>query len=202
MRVLCISDTVAPELDDPASSESFGQFDFIISCGDLPPEYLSRLSHRFNTPLYYVKGNHDIRYNHAPPMGCVNAHGRIIHHNSVKILGLEGSRWYNGGPYQYTEPQMRAILRGLRIRLWLNKGVDIIISHSPPRYIHDREDQCHKGFEIFNKTIKRYGPRYFLHGHIHASFKKDAERISTVGGTKIINCYSYYIFEHNEHEAD
>ena len=33
--------------------------------------------------------------------------------------------------------------------------MDIIITHAPPRHIHDAEDQCHRGFESFQHLIDR-----------------------------------------------
>ena len=43
--------------------------------------------------------------------------------------------------------------------------------------------------------IKKYKPPYFLHGHIHRLFKNDAERISYVNTTQVINCYGFFILE-------
>ena len=201
MRILCVADAVAPELLEPDSIQAMGRFDFLASCGDLPPEYLSRLRHRFNAPLYYVKGNHDIRYEQAPPQGCQNIHERVVRHGGLKILGLEGSHWYNGGPNQYTERQMRAMVRALRLKLWYNRGADIILTHAPPRHINDQEDQCHMGFEVFRTLIERYHPRFFLHGHIHRSFGHEDERISLQGQTRVINCFGFHIIEFDEKHA-
>jgi Icc-related predicted phosphoesterase len=198
LRALCISDQVAEELDQPGVAKEVGPVDLLFSCGDLPPEYLSRLSDRFNAPLYYVRGNHDIRYAQSPPMGCINAHGRLIKHGKLKILGLEGSHWYNGGPCQYTEAQMRSQIRRLRPSLWWQRGVDIVLTHAPPRHVHDKEDQCHRGFESYVRLIERYHPRYFLHGHIHQSFNGDQERITDLGGTRVINCFKRFMLEINE----
>ena len=79
------------------------EIDVIISCGDLPPEYLSRLVHVFKAPLYFVSGNHDIRYKDKLPKGGLNLHGRLTRIKGLNFLGLVGSRWYNGGPFQYAE---------------------------------------------------------------------------------------------------
>ncbi len=198
MRVLCVADKVVPELYQKFDRERFGKIDLIISCGDLPPEYLSFLVGAFNTSLYYIRGNHDIRYDTKPPLGCVDIHGRIVRAGDLKILGLSGSRWYNGGPNQYSEAQMRWMVWGLRPRLWWEGGVDMIITHAPPRYIQDAEDRCHRGFHIYRRLIDWYEPDYFLHGHIHRLFESDAERIERVGGTRVVNCYGYYIFESHE----
>ena len=37
------------------------------------------------------------------------------------------------------------------------------------------------------KFINKRQPKYFLHGHIHKDFENDADRITVVGKTKVIN---------------
>ncbi len=195
IKILSVSDVVAPKFDQPIDTERMKEVDIIISCGDLPPEYLSRLVNIFNAPLYYVSGNHDIRNKEAPPEGGCNMHGRVIRIGEVNILGLEGSHWYNGGPYQYTEGQMRSIIRRLRLTLWWRGGIDIVITHAPPRHIHDAEDPCHKGFECFRWLIEKYQPQYFIHGHIHQNFADPSERVTILNSTKVVNAYGYYFLE-------
>lgn len=195
MKILSVSDRVVSTLYDNFDAKRFPKVDLILSCGDLPPEYLSYLVASFNAPLYYVRGNHDIRYDSKPPNGCIDLNARLIQSQGIKMLGLEGSRWYSGGPHQYTENEMRKIIRGLRPKIWWQKGVDIIITHAPPRYIHDAEDLCHRGFKSFRWLIDHYCPIYFIHGHIHSDFSDPAERVTRINKTKIINTYGYYIFE-------
>ena len=195
MRILTVSDFVEPSLYANFEPDRFQGIDLVLSCGDLPPEYLSFLVHAFKVPLYYVRGNHDIRYDTSPPEGCIDLHSRMVEHQGLKLLGLEGSRWYNGGPNQYTEKQMRKMIQQLRPGLWWRKGVDLIITHAPPRHIHDAEDLCHRGFKSFNRLIERYAPAYFIHGHIHAHFNDQAERITRVDQTNVVNSYGHFIFE-------
>ncbi|MEA3231628.1 MAG: metallophosphoesterase [Thermodesulfobacteriota bacterium] len=195
IKILSVSDIVEPMLDRRIESDLFKGIDLIVSCGDLPPEYLSRLAHFLKAPLYYVRGNHDIRYDDKPPEGGNDLHGSLVRFEGIKILGLEGSHWYNGGPHQYTEGQMRAIIRRLRPTLWWRGGVDVVITHAPPRHIHDAEDPCHKGFECFRWLIDKYHPGYFIHGHIHTNFSNSAERLSMVNSTKVINTCGYYLME-------
>ena len=198
MRILSVSDYVVPALFDNFEVGQFPKIDLILSCGDLPPEYLSKLNNLFNAPLYYVRGNHDIRYDSKPLDGCIDLNARIVQYQGIKLLGLEGSRWYNGGPHQYTEKEMWKTIRRLRPRFWWqNKGLEIIITHAPPRYIHDAEDLCHRGFKSFRWLIDRYSPNYFIHGHIHAEFNDPAERITVINKTKVVNTYGYYLFEVN-----
>ena len=201
MKILAISDYVVSELYDRFDVGRFPGVDLILSCGDLPPEYLSYLVSAFNVPLYYVRGNHDIRYDAKPPRGCTDLHAKLIRFRGINILGLEGSRWYNGGPQQYTEGQMRQTILGLRPKIWWKRGVDIVITHAPPRHIHDAEDPCHKGFVSFRLLIDRYAPLYFVHGHIHADFSDPSQRITVVNETKVVNSYGYFLFEISSDET-
>jgi len=76
IKILSVSDIVEPMVDRRVDSDLFKDIDLIVSCGDLPPEYLSRLVHFFKAPLYYVRGNHDIRYKDKPPEGGNDLHSR------------------------------------------------------------------------------------------------------------------------------
>ena len=69
MKILSVSDRVVSTLYDNFDAERFPKVDLILSCGDLPPEYLSYLVSSFNAPLYYVRGNHYIRHDSKPPTG-------------------------------------------------------------------------------------------------------------------------------------
>ena len=182
-------------IDQRIDLDLFKDVNLILSCGDLPPEYLSRMVHHLKAPLYYVSGNHDFRYDAKSPEGGDNLHGRLIQIGGINILGLEGSHWYNGGPYQYTEWQMRSIIRRLRPTIWWRGGVDVVVSHSPPRHIGDAEDPCHMGFECFRWLINKYHPHYFIHGHIHRNFLDPSERVTVVNTTRVVNTYGYCILE-------
>jgi Icc-related predicted phosphoesterase len=195
MKILAVSDTVIPALTTPEAPLSPREVDLIISCGDLPPEYLSALTDTMGAPLYYVRGNHDIRYRDTPPRGCRDIHLKIVRSRHLNILGIEGSRWYNGGPYQYTEAEMRWRLLSLLPAIWWARGVDIVVSHAPPRFIHDAEDPCHRGFRAFRRLIFRHRPMLFLHGHIHRHFDTDDQRITRVVDTEVINCYGYTLID-------
>ena len=195
IKILSVSDVVKPSLLQDSEAGPLAEIDLVLSCGDLPPEYLSRLVNSFNAPLYYVRGNHDIRYDEKPPEGCRDLHGILVKNRGIRILGLEGSRWYNGGPHQYDEGQMRSIIRRLRPTLWWRGGVDLVMTHAPPRHIHDAEDPCHRGFKCFRRLIEKYRPAYFIHGHIHREFSDPSERITVVDTTKVVNTYGYYLLE-------
>ncbi|MGB6012398.1 MAG: metallophosphoesterase, partial [Desulfobacterales bacterium] len=149
----------------------------------------------FNVPVYYVRGNHDIRYDSKPPSGCIDLNTRLIEFQGIKMLGLEGSRWYSGGPHQYTENEMKKTIRSLRSIIWWRGGVDLVITHAPPRHIHDAEDPCHRGFRSFRWLIDHYRPMYFIHGHIHGNFNDSTERVTIINKTNVVNTYGYHIFD-------
>lgn len=199
MKILAVSDFIEPLSSDLLKGNILSDVQLIISCGDLPPDYLSALSKAFAAPLYYIRGNHDIRYEASPPKNCFDIHARVISFAELTILGLEGSHWYNGRTLQYSETQMRQIVRLLRPRLRRQRSLDIVVTHAPPRRIHDGKDLCHRGFQVFRRLIDRYQPKYFLHGHIHHRFDDPESRITRIGRTRVINCSGYYLFEY-DHE--
>jgi Icc-related predicted phosphoesterase len=194
MRVLSVSDVVVPDLAGEESPVAPGSVGLVVGCGDLPPEYLARLKAAYDVPLFFVLGNHDIRH-HESPQGCTNITGTIVEFGGYFFLGFSGSRWYNGNPYQYREKEMRAQIRRLWFSLWRLNRLDVLITHAPPRHIHDAEDRCHRGFVCYRDFIKRYEPRFLVHGHIHRHFDNPQDRISSVGRTEVINSYGYHIFE-------
>ena len=196
MKILSVADTVSKSLLEPVGGgPAIDGVELILSCGDLPPEYLSALRNRYEVPLLYVLGNHDIRYGDSPPVGCTHIDRRIVKVGKAKIIGFSGSRWYNGNINQYTEDQMAKFIGRLRYTLWRQRGVDLVLTHAPPRFIHDAEDQCQRGFRIFRKFIDKYQPGYFIHGHIHTLFADEKERITKFNSTLVINSYGYYVFE-------
>jgi uncharacterized protein len=195
LKILTVSDRVDPAFSRGMDPERFAGIDLLLSCGDLPPEYLSFLADALRVPCFYVKGNHDMRYESRPPLGCTNLHARTARVRGLRLLGLEGCRWYNGGPQQYSEHEMKRIIRGIRPMLWFGKGLDIVFTHAPPRHSHDEEDLCHRGFRNFRWLIDKYSPRYFIHGHTHAFFTAPSQRITTVNRIKVINSYGYCILD-------
>ena len=196
MKILSVSDTVSKNLLEPVDGgPAITGIELILACGDLPPEYLSALRHRYDAPLLYVLGNHDIRYAESPPVGCLHIHRQIVKIGKLKITGFSGSRWYNGGVNQYTEKQMARFIRKMRFSLWRSRGIDLVITHAPPRFIHDAEDPCHRGFRVFLDFIEKYQPPYLIHGHIHTLFENDSERLTRVKSTSVINSYGYHVLE-------
>ncbi|MBR6208510.1 MAG: metallophosphoesterase family protein [Oscillospiraceae bacterium] len=195
MKLLLISDIESPLLWDHFVPGRLDDVDLILSCGDLKPEYLSFLVTMSHARLLYVPGNHDGIYETQPPEGCECVDGRLVTVEGLRILGLGGSSWYNGGPYQYSEGQMRRRIRKKAPALWLGGGVDIVLAHAPIRGLGDQDDPAHRGFDSFRGLVERWHPRYFVHGHVHLNYGYKIPRRSRLGDTEIINAYGYQFLE-------
>lgn len=115
------------------------------------------------------------------------------------IAGASGSIRYNHGMNQYTDRQMFFKLLQLVPTLILNKilygrYVDVFLTHASPRHIHDLEDKCHQGFKCFNWFMRKFTPKYLIHGHIHL-YDSRAERITQCENTTVVNAFGYTIVD-------
>ncbi|MHB8689312.1 MAG: metallophosphoesterase family protein [Candidatus Dormibacteraceae bacterium] len=186
--------------------------DVIVSCGDLPFDYLEFLVSSFNVPLLYVPGNHDPSVKRADttwialeqqvpipgPEGCDNVDGRVMEVRGLRIAGLGGSLRYKPGPNQYTQAQMRWRAINLEFRLRLKRArsgrqLDVLITHAPPFGVGEADDAAHVGFVAFRRIIDGLHPRVLVHGHVHPYGKTRPER--RVEGTRIVNAIPSRVLE-------
>ena len=195
MKILTLSDEECPALWDYYTPGKLAEYDLIISCGDLKASYLSFLVTMARVPVLYVHGNHDVSYDRKPPEGCDCIEDDIIVYKGLRILGLGGCRRYRPGPHQYTEKEMRKRISKLRWKLWKHKGVDIVVTHAPPKGVGDDEDIAHQGFQAFLSLIDKYHPKYLIHGHVHMNYGIEKVRQQEYNGTKVINAYERYVLE-------
>ena len=195
MKLLLISDLECQALWDYYVPGRLDGYDAILSCGDLHAQYLSFLVTMGRAPVYYVHGNHDQTYDRHPPEGCECIEDRLVTVNGLRVLGLGGSARYSGGAHQYTEREMAWRIWKLRWALRRAGGVDIVLTHAPPKGFGDGEDPAHRGFDCFVDLIDRWQPRYFIHGHVHLNYGFHMPRILTRGNTAIINAYERYTLE-------
>ena len=196
MKLLLLSDRESPYLWDYYQPGRLAPYDLILSCGDLKASYLSFVVTMARAPLLYVHGNHDEKYKHTPPEGCICIEDQIYVYKGVRILGLGGSMEYTSGDHQYTEKAMQKRVRKLRRQLFRNKGFDILVTHAPAFGLNDGEDLPHRGFQVFNTLIEKYNPKYFLHGHVHMRYGRKHVRFDTCGDTKVINAFERCVFEY------
>jgi len=148
----------------------YSDIELVVSCGDLPAAYLEFITSILNVPLFYVRGNHDTNYDEKPP-GGEDLHRRLLVYQNLSFYGLEGSIRYNDRGIQYTEGEMRSMVTGAALSLQIHRlrhgRIDVLVTHSPARGIHDAPDKPHRGFGSLLRFLHWYRPRYMVHGHVH-----------------------------------
>jgi calcineurin-like phosphoesterase family protein len=212
--VLAVSD----EIDEAllADASVVRGVDLILACGDLPLAYLGSLMNALEVPLAFVPGNHDpdlsgYRTSRAGltlragmpvrlpwPEGALNADGGVVDVAGLRVAGLGGCRRYSGGPNQYTDRQQARRARALRARArWRRlrdgRGVDVLLTHAPPRGVGDGEDPPHQGFTALHGLVAAVRPAALLHGHVHpygAPF-----RPGRLGRTVVGNVTGWHLLE-------
>lgn len=190
MKVLTVSDNVLAQLEDSKNlCRAYADVDAVISCGDMPAPYIEYIASTLNVPLFFVRGNHDTQYSEGNPGGD-NLHGRVVRFNGFVMAGLEGCIQYNREPVQYTDGQMYWMVLALWPKvLWQRargRGLDIMVTHSPPRDIHDLPDRAHRGFKSFRLMLRLFKPRYLIHGHVDTHDSRRPTR-TDFNGTLILN---------------
>jgi Icc-related predicted phosphoesterase len=188
----------------------------IVACGDLPFDYLSYLMNALDVPLVFVPGNHDpdvsgYRTSRAgltlkaglparPPWpdGAVSAERAVVDVAGLRVAGLGGCLRYSDGPNQYTQRQQarraRSLSRRARWRVARDaRGVDVLLTHAPPRGVGDREDRAHQGFEALHWLVARLQPSLLLHGHIHPD--ETPARVRQLGQTVVRNVAGRHLLD-------
>jgi Icc-related predicted phosphoesterase len=187
MRILAVSDVEDDLLLARLEHEARGQYDLVISCGDLGMSYLDCVATLANAPLLYVRGNHDVGYESDPALGGTDLDGRIETFGGLRFVGLEGSLDYREGIVGYSQGQMRRKVVSLGLRAALTGGIDVLVTHAPVRGYGDLPDYPHQGFEAFDGLLNWLRPRVMLHGHVHQEYGLVQRGLDHPSGTEIIN---------------
>jgi hypothetical protein len=222
MKILCVSDQVDPLVYSPLIKERFSDVELVVGAGDLPMEYLGYIVSCLNVPLLFVFGNHNLtelpyyrpsaanRFR-APELDNMDHYYGAIHigfkarrEAGLLFAGLDGSMMYNRGLNQYTEFAMYVKIALLLPRLLINRiffgrWLDILVTHAPPRGIHDKTDCCHLGFKSFLWFMRVFKPRFLVHGHIHLYDLNDV-RVSAYRSTTVVNAFNHFILETEDAE--
>lgn len=202
VNILAVSDRVEGLVYSDRIRDRFGMVDLVLSCGDLPYTYLDYIASMLDVPVHAVRGNHD----DGPEFGGTMSGGYawdmmnldigVVRSEGLLLAGLAGSHRYNNGPVQYSEAEMalrivRLLPRLLYNRLRHGRFLDILITHAPPRGIHDQPDRCHQGFAVFRPFLRLFRPRYHLHGHVHVYNVQQTVTKTRFHDTTILNVYGY-----------
>jgi Icc-related predicted phosphoesterase len=209
MKILAVSDEVLEHLYSPGVKERFRAVDLVVGCGDLPAYYLEYIVSMLNVPLIQVPGNHDpacFPFQEDNPSALIatrlergNIDGRVVCERGWLMAGLGGSVRYRPGVHQYSQAEMSWRVLRLAPRLLANKArygryLDILVTHAPPKGIHDAADPAHVGFAAFNRLMARFRPRYLLHGHSHV-WRRDTVTETRVGETVVLNVCPFRVIE-------
>jgi len=215
LKILCISDQIDPQIYSPMIKERFKDVDLILSAGDLPLDYLDFIISSLNKPLFFVFGNHhteELSHYKKPwnilmlqevreYLGCgaIYLGSKVKKEGNFIVAGFGGSMRYNNGPNQFTNFEMNIeILKIIPKLLWNRivhgRFLDVLLTHAPPKGIHDKNDKCHLGFKSFLWFMKIFKPKYLVHGHIHLYDLNDIRRTNW-NNTTVINAYSHYVID-------
>lgn len=177
MRLLILAD-----INDLHWRHGDGHADMVLSCGDVADRVIVEAARAHGCPVIFaVKGNHDSNVQFMEPI--VDLHLRTIEHKQIVFGGFNGSwRYKRGGHFLYGQAEARALLVTL-------PPVHVLVSHNAPKWVHDREDEVHCGFEALNEYILLAKPKYLIHGHQHVN------RETQMKGTTIIGVYGHRLIE-------
>jgi calcineurin-like phosphoesterase family protein len=201
MRVLAVSDKVIPFIYSPQVRQRFDDVDLVISCGDLPVNYLEYIIDALDVPLVYVRGNHDESNSYYPdkpdpgPRGALDLHGTSVMVKGELLAGIQGCLWYRPGLYQYTQREMwleaLRLVPGLLLnRMRYGRYLDVLVTHAPSWGLHDLPDLPHQGLKAFRWLVMTFQPAYHLHGHVHV-YSPQTVTHSELGRTQVINVYGF-----------
>lgn len=209
IKVLAVSDQIDPRIHSSTLKERMPDVQIVFGCGDVPARYLEFLADALNKPVYFVYGNHLEEYTRKgvegrpyEPMGCVDVGGKVLRDEATGLIlaGIPGSpRYTDGEEHQYTENQIRWMMLRMAPKLAFNRlrhgrAMDVLITHSPPRDVNDRDDPPHRGFKALRRFLARYQPAYHVHGHVHL-YDRNQPFESDFCGTRVVNVYPFRVLE-------
>ncbi len=193
VRVLAVADEVATDALSAGVLERLAP-DVVLAAGDLPWDYLEHLVDGLEVPVVFVPGNHDpaVPNPDRRPRGALCADGIVVRAGGLRIAGLGGCVRYNAGPNQYTQRQYRSRVRRLTRRA-RRGGIDVLLTHAPPRGVGDGDDPAHVGIEALHRLVETLRPPWHVHGHIHPhGFAKPDRRL---GDTTVVNVVPWRLME-------
>jgi predicted phosphodiesterase len=178
VRVVCVSDT---HLAHEKGRLSVPEGDLLIHAGDgtyrgTPREivlfnrWLAGLPHRRKV---LVAGNHDLLFQKDPKAARELLSPSITYLEDAEAA-IDGLRIY-GSPWQpeYMDWAFNLPRGPALAATWarIPKGVDILVTHGPPRDILDRTgDGRNEGCDDLLDAVYRVAPKLHVFGHIHEAY--------------------------------
>ncbi len=168
IRLLAVSDTLEPALEDQRNRQAIGPVDVILGCGDLDPDELSFIADGFDAPLMYVYGNHDseARWKACKATCPVPMPSGSVHREAgISIAGLTWPGPRGSGAARSERLAWSQALTLATKRLGHQDPL-IVVSHVPPLGLGDiAGNGYHRGFRGYLWLMHRLAPRLWLHGH-------------------------------------
>lgn len=178
MHGLFLADVEVPLTAVPATP-----VDVLLSCGDLPDEYILRVSEHCSCPtIFAVRGNHDTAARFPEPI--VDLHLQVQVFGGIRFAGFGGClRYKPRGHHLYEQEEVEDALSAF-------PSVDVFLTHNSPLGVHDNpHGETHQGFRAFGGYIERCRPRFLVHGHQHR------KRYTLVGSSMVIGVYGWCLFD-------
>lgn len=209
IKALAVSDQIDPRIHSASLKERMPDVQIVFGCGDVPARYLEFLADALDRPVYFVLGNHleeltrlGERGKHYEPMGCVDLGGRVVRDpfTGLILAGLPGAPKYcTGGQEQYSETELMWMIVKMTPRLLWNRlrhgrALDVLVTHSPPRDVNDRDDLPHRGFKAIRRFLHWFKPAYQMHGHIHL-YDRNQPHTADFEATHVVNVYPFQVLE-------
>ncbi|MCW2983563.1 MAG: metallophosphoesterase [Conexibacter sp.] len=159
--------------------------DAVITLGDLEPDILDPLGRFPELPVLGVYGNHDDGC-YLDAINTTNLHLASATLGGITFAGFQGCVKYTpGADLQYTQRQASRLARRL-------PAADVLISHSPPRGVHEEpDDRAHEGFDGLRDYDLRIAPRLHLHGHTPAP----ARPMQRLGATAVVHVVGHHVMD-------
>ena len=197
IRVLAVSDEVEAGLWEHLDRRALGRIDLLVSCGDLPPDYLSYLEGSLRVPLVLVTGNHDLddawRHEAARLLPARGPGADLVEAAGLGIVSLD---WPGTGKARTRSQDLTAWRQvlGLALRVALGGRRPVVVaSHVAPHAAGDARDVYHRGFRAYRWLAERLRPALWLHGHTTPA--SVPERITHIGPTTCVNVTGAYLVD-------
>jgi hypothetical protein len=159
LRVYAIADIHSPDVFEMPKLDP-EIFDVVLTLGDIDEGTLDYISHMSqNIPAFGIPGGHD----DILPLGVNDLHRKVVTVNGIRIGGFGSAPKYKEQSFHYSSKQVA-------VKMLEMPKVDVFITHTPPLSTSMEEDPLHKGFDAFDRYIKRCRPRYMIHGHLERNY--------------------------------
>lgn len=156
MKILAISDRKPDNLKQTLEENNF---DLIITLWDLSYFDIMQLE-MTKVPKIWVYWNHCSR-DYMEMLWIQDLHLKTFEFNWLIFGGFEWCvRYKKWDHIMYTQEEANELIKKL-------PKVDVLITHCPPRFINDNDDEPHHWFEALSWYIENFSPKYLFHGHTY-----------------------------------